>query len=156
MTTALLAVLDSTLRGPVAPSVIGKDADGMDILRDDVSPLIEVIDGSADVTTAVMVGSTATSSQTDVLDQALLEASSPLLAMIQGTMTTASDFGRVAGKNAKLVANLVSGDAIVRLAASKLMVNGNLFSVTGGGQMQVNGNLLSVSRGTSVSIGGPL
>ena len=153
--TALLAVLDGTLRGPVVPSVIGKDASGADIIRGEVSPLIEVINASAEVTTGIMVGSTANSSQTDILDQALLEASSPLLAMIQGTLTTASDFGRVAGQNAKIVANLLPGDSLVRLNASSLTVNGNLFSVTGGAQLIVNGgSLLSVQGGSSVNLNG--
>ncbi len=157
VTTALLAVLDGTLSGPVEPSVIGKDAAGDDIKRQDVSPLIEMIGGKpkvTEVTTGVMVGSTATIGQTDILDQALLEASSPLLAMMNSSMTTSSDFGRVSGQNAKLVATLVPGDALVRLNASSLMVNGNLFSVTGGGQLNVNGNLLSVQGGSMVTLKG--
>lgn len=154
VTTALLAVLNGTLRGPVEPSVIGKDAAGVDILREDVSPIIEMIGGSAEVTTAVMVGSTATIGQTGDLDQALLEASSPLLAMMKSSLTTSSDFGRVAGQNAKLVATLIPGDALVRLNASSLTVDGNLFSVTGGGQLNVNGNLLSVQGGSTVTLAG--
>ena len=152
--TALIAVLDGRLHGPEKQSVIGEDAVGNDVLRDDVSPIIEMIDGSADVTTGVMVGSTANAGQLGDLDQALLEASSPLLAMIGSSVTTASDFGRVAGQNAKLVATLVPGDALVRLNSSSLMVNGNLFSVTGGGQLIVNGSLLSVQGGSTVTLNG--
>ena len=157
LTTALLAVLDGTLRGPVTPSVIGKDSSGADIFRSDVAPIVEVIDGSAEITTAVMVGSTATPSQSNTIDQALqslLEASSPLVAMIRGNVTTASDFGRVAGQNATLEASLVPGDALVRLNASDLMVNGNLFSVTGGAQLHVIGNLLSVQGNSTVTLAG--
>ncbi len=157
LTTALLAVLDGTLRGPVTPSVIGKDAAGVDILRGDVSPIIEVIDGSAEVTTAVMIGSTATASQSNSMDQtlqSLVEASSPLIAMIRGNVATASDFARVTGENATLEASLVPGDALVRLNASDLMVNGNLFSVTGGAQLNVIGNLLSVQGNSTVDIAG--
>ena len=154
-TTALLSVLDGTLRGPVAPSVIGKDSTGADILRSDVAPLIEVIDGAASVSTGVMVGSTAQSNTMDQTLQALVEASSPLIALIQGSnVTTASDFGRVAGQNATLEASLVPGDALVRLNASSLTVNGNLFSVTGGAQLNVIGNLLSVNDSSSVSLAG--
>jgi hypothetical protein len=141
VTTALLAVLDGRLRGPIEPPVIGQDAAGDDIFREDVPPIIEMIGGSADVTTGVMVGSTANTGQNGDLDQALLEASSPLLAMMQSSMTTSSDFGRMAGQNAKLAATLVPGDALVRLNASSLMINGNLFNVTGGGQLIVNGSL---------------
>ncbi len=157
LTTALLAVLDGTLRGPVSPSVIGTDAAGVDILRADVAPIIEVIDGSVDVTTGVMVGSTATASQSDVMNQALqtlVEASSPLIAMIRASVTTESDFARVAGQNATLEASLVPGDALVRLNASDLMVNGNLFSVTGGAQLNVIGNLLSVQGNSTVTLAG--
>ena len=155
LTTALLTVLDGTLRGPVEPSVIGNDAAGGDILREGVSPIIEMIDSSAEVSTAVMIGSTANTGQTGDLDQALLEASSPLLAMMESSLTTASDFGRVAGQNAKLDATLLPGDALVRLNASDMMVNGNLFTVTGGGQLNiVNGSLLSVQAGSTVTLAG--
>jgi hypothetical protein len=154
VTTALLAVKDGRLRGPVVPPVIGQDAAGDDIFREDVPPIIEMIGGSAEVTTGVMVGSTANTGQTGDLDQALLEASSPLLAMMQSSMTTSSDFGRVAGQNAKLVATLIPGDALVRLNASSLMINGNLFNVTGGGQLIVNGSLVSVQGGSSLTLNG--
>ncbi len=155
LTTALLAVLDGTLRGPITPSVVGKDAAGVDILRGDVAPIIEVIDGSVEVTTAVMIGSTATQDQSmDPALQSLIEASSPLIAMIRGNVTTASDFGRVAGENAKLAATLVPGDALVSLNASSLIVNGHLFNVTGGAQLNVIGNLLSVQGNSSVDIVG--
>jgi hypothetical protein len=154
VTTALLAVLDGRLRGPIEPPVIGQDDAGEDIFREDVSPIIEMTGGSADVTTGVMVGSTANTGQTGDLDQALLEASSPLLAMMQSSMTTSSDFGRVAGQNAKLVATLIPGDALVRLNASSLMINGNLFNVTGGGQLIVNGSLVSVQGGSSLTLNG--
>jgi len=155
VTTSLIAILDGRLHGPVDPSVIGKDAAGGDIVRADVSPIIEMIGSSAEVATAVMIGSTAKPNQTGDLDQALLEASSPLLAMIGSSLTTASDFGRVAGQNAKLDATLIPGDALVRLNASSLMVNGNLFSVTGGGQLIVNGgSLLSLQGNSTVTLAG--
>jgi hypothetical protein len=74
--------------------------------------------------------------------------------MMQSSMTTSSDFGRVAGQNAKLVATLIPGDALVRLNASSLMINGNLFNVTGGGQLIVNGSLVSVQGGSSLTLNG--
>ena len=155
VTTALLSVLDGTLQGPNVPSVIGRDTSGADILRDGVSPIIEVIDGSADVTNAVVVGSTANPNQTEILDEALLEACAPLLSMIRGNLTTSSNFARVAGQNAKLNAMLLPGDALVRLNASSLVVNGNLFNVTGGAQLNViDGSILSVQGGSMVDING--
>ncbi len=154
--TALLAVLDSQLTGPSVPPVIGQDAGGNDILRQDVPAFIEVIDGTVSVDTAVLVGSTDLVANTVDLDQALLNASSPLLAMINGNLTTTSDFGRVAGQNAKFEGNLVAGDALIRLdGTSRLTVNGNLFHVSGGAQFTLaNGSLLSVQGDSLVDING--
>ena len=84
-------------------------------------------------------------------------ASTPLLAMIRGTMETTSVFGQIGGKNAKIAANLVPGDALVRLDASSLTVNGNLFNVTSGGQLVVSGGaLLSLQGNSIVNINGVL
>ena len=152
VTTALLAILDGTLVGPTATRVIGQDQMGNDIRRG--IPVIEMIDGSAEVTTGVFVGSTATAGQTGTLDQALLNASSPLIAMIRSTMTTEGDFGRVAGRNAKFQANLMAGDALVRLDASSMVVNGNLFTVAAGGSMIVDGTLVFLNEGSSLSLNG--
>ncbi|MGD9852560.1 MAG: hypothetical protein AB7T38_14975 [Nitrospirales bacterium] len=153
LSTSLIAILDSELKGPVAPPVIGKDGNGQDIVRADIPSLVEVVDSSVEVENGVVVASTASSGQNGVLDQALLEASSPLLAMIRGSFETSSDFGRVAGQNAKLVANLISGDSLIRVDASSFTVNGNLFSVTGGGQFLVSGgSLLSVQGNSTVNL----
>ncbi len=153
--TTLLAIVDSQLTGPQSSPVIGKDGNGNDIVRSDIPPIIEIIDSTAEVETAVVVVSTAAAGQDGVLDQTLLEASAPLLAMIRGTLDVASDFGQIGGKNAKLVANLVSGDALVRLAASNLIVDGNMFNVTGGGQLLVtDGALLSLQGGSNAFING--
>ena len=152
VSTALIAVLDSQLIGPTSSSVIGKDANGNDVKR--VKRFIEVIDGEIQVDTGVLVGSTDTSQNTVPLDQALLKASSPLLAMIRGTLTTTSDFGRVAGQNAKLVASIMPGDALVRLDASLMIVNGNLFSVTAGASLVVNGNLVFLNQGSTLTLNG--
>jgi hypothetical protein len=151
---ALMAVLDSQLIGPTTPSIIGKDVNGNDVIRPDVSPFIEVIDGQVQADTGVLIGSTATSQNAGPLDQALLDASSPLVAMIRGSLTTTSDFGRVAGQNAKLVANLVAGDALIRLDASSMVVNGNLFNVTGGGQLNVTGSLVGLTGNSTFSLNG--
>ncbi|MDH5428828.1 MAG: hypothetical protein OEY57_11715 [Nitrospirota bacterium] len=155
VSTALIAVLDSQLIGPTIPPVIGKDVMGNDVVRPDVSPLIEVIDGSIQTDIGVFVGSTAANQNSVVLDQALLEASSPLLAMIRGSLTTSGDFGRVAGQNAKLMASLVAGDALIRLDASSIVVNGNFFNVTGGAQVNVaNGSLVSLTGGSTFTLNG--
>ncbi|MGE3939326.1 MAG: hypothetical protein AB7F90_11715 [Nitrospirales bacterium] len=153
LSTSLVAILDSELKGPVAQPVIGKDSNGQDIVRSDIPSLVEIMDSTVEVENGVVVASTASSGQNGVLDQALLEASSPLLAMIRASFETASDFGRVAGQNSKLVANLVSGDSLIRVDASSFTVNGNLFSVTGGGQFLVaGGSLLSVQGNSTVNL----
>jgi hypothetical protein len=155
--TSLLAILDSQFTGPQNPPVIGQDSNGNDILRPDIPPIIEIIDSTAEVETGVVVASTASAGHIGVLDQALLEASTPLLAMIRGTMETTSVFGQIGGKNAKIAANLVPGDALVRLDASSFTVNGNLFNVTGGGQLVVSGGaLLSLQGNSIVNINGVL
>lgn len=152
LSTSLLAVLDSELRGPTAPPVIGQDGNGQDITRVDIPALVELLDSDVKVMHGVVVASSASGGQ---VDQALLEATAPLMAMIRGAMETSSDFGRVAGQEAKLVANLLPGDSLIRVDASSLTVNGNLFSVTGGGQFMVNGgSLLSVQGNSLVSING--
>ena len=155
VSTSLLAIVDSQLIGPQNSPVIGKDTNGNNILRPDTPPIMEIIDSTAEVETGVVVASTASAGQTGVLDQALLEASSPLVAMIQGTMETTSDFGQIGGKNAKVVANLVTGDALVRLDASAFTANGNLFTVTDGAQLLVtNGALLSLQGNSTANING--
>lgn len=153
LSTSLVAILDSQLKGPVTPPVIGKDGNGQNIVRADIPSLVEVIDSTVEVENGVVVASTASAGQNGALDQALLEASSPLMAMIRGTFASSSDFGRVAGQNAKLVANLVAGDSLIRVDASSFTVNGNLFSVTGGGQFMVSGgSLLSVQGNSTVNL----
>lgn len=150
--TGLIGIQDSTLKGPTTPPVIGQDAQGNDIVRSDIPPLIEVIDGEVETNFAVSVGSTSLTKSNDPLDQALLVASAPLLAMIRGTFTANTEFGLVAGKNAELRANLAG--ALVSLDASSMVVNGNLFRVTKGGLLNVTGNLLSLTGGSTFSLNG--
>ncbi len=155
VSTSLLTIVDSQLTGPKNSPVIGKDSNGNDVIRQDIPPVIEIIGSSATTETGVVVASTASGGQTGVLDQTLLEASSPLVAMIQGTMETASDFGQIGGKNAKVVANLVTGDALIRLDASAFTANGNLFAVADGAQLLVtNGALLSLRGNSTANING--
>jgi hypothetical protein len=71
--------------------------------------------------------------------------------MIRGTMEVASDFGQLGGKNAKVTANLMPGDALIRLDSSSFTVNGNLFNVTGGGQLLVAGGALLSLQGNSIA-----
>jgi len=156
VSTALLAVLDGTLRGAITEPLIGKGATGNEVMRQDVPPVIEMIDGDAQVTNGIVVASTAMAGQTSELDQTLLEASSPLIAMIRSTMTTEGDFGRIAGRNAKFEANLMAGDALVRLDASSMMVSGNLFNVSGGGSLLVNGTLVFLNQGSTLNVNGVL
>ena len=136
VTAGLISVQDSTLIGPAT------------------APLIEVIDSTVETNFAVTVGATVFPGNNDPLDQALIEASSPLLAMIRGDFTANTEFGLVAGQNAELRADM-AGDALVQLDASSMVVNGNLFRVTNGGVMNVmNASLVSLSNGSTFSLNG--
>lgn len=144
---ALLSVLDSRFTGPSENDrpFVGP----FDLLRGTIPPLMEMVDSSATVTSAVVVRSTDV-----VLDGALLSASSPLLAMMNATMTTTSHFADLAGNNGQhaLVASLVPGDALVRLDhSSALTMNGNLLNLNNA-TASVTGYLFSLNNGSTLTL----
>lgn len=153
---ALLSILDSRLVGPSVTNAEGRQPG-------DVPPLLELyaLDGtlqptgtaaSVNVTSAVVVRS----SNISGLDGALLEASSPILAMAYGNMTTKSHFADFSGTNGKQVFQaLVPNDALVRLNHSNLTVNGNLFQFNNA-SASVTGRLFSLDNGSSLTINGVL
>jgi hypothetical protein len=168
---ALLSVLDSRLTGPDAndPSTgtalsetLGGRKNG------EIVPLIEMDNGAVGtVTSAVVVRSTNVT-----LDGALLTASSPLLAMMNASMTTTSHFADLAGNNSRpaLLASLVPGDALVRLNNNSILtvqgnllnlnnatasVTGYLFSLNGGSTLNLNGGgLFSLTGGSALTLNG--
>lgn len=151
---ALLSILDSRVIGPGSTSAEGRQPG-------DVPPLLELYaldnnlqpTGTAprvDVTSAVVVRS----SNISGLDGALLEASSPILAMAYGNMTAKSHFADFSGTNGKQVFQaLVPNDALVRLNHSNLTVNGNLFQFNNA-SASVTGRLFSLDNGSSLTING--
>lgn len=156
---ALLSVLDARLKGP-----------GLSI------PLIDIaagthFDRNGNATPGKQPNVTVTSAlvtrSTLPLDGALLEASAPLFAFTQATMTTTNHFADLAGNQAQ---SMKLGDALVALNASKLIINnghllnlnnataaisGYLFSLTSGSQLDIkNGALFSLSNNSSLTLNG--
>lgn len=148
---ALLAVLDSRLIGPAA-GVAGR-------ANNEIPPLLE-LDSSVSTKSAVTVKSAVvvryTNASFGALDGALLEASSPILAITNGTMTTTGHFADFStnGKVA-LNATVVPGDALVRLNQGSLTVNGNLFTLNNA-KANVTGQLFSLTNSSSLTINGVL
>jgi hypothetical protein len=151
--TALLSILDSRVTGPDAndPSTGSNGRKPREI-----APVME-FDGSGQAnrtTTTATVTSAVVVRATDVpLDGALLSASSPLLAMMQATLTTKSHFADLAGNNGKpaLLASLVPGDALVRLDNAALRVNGNLLNLNNA-TAAVTGYLFSLTNSSALNI----
>ena len=89
-----------------------------------------------------------------VEDNALLQATAPLISLLNGSkMTSNSDLVKLV-KDARLVGTVPS-DALVKLNASTLNVTGSLFNVAGGSQLTVTGitgSLVSLANGSTLSI----
>jgi hypothetical protein len=87
------------------------------------------------------------------IDRALLEATAPLLNMLNGsTMVSNNDLVNLAN-HAKMTANLLPGDALIRLNASSLTVNqGSLFNVANSSMLNVTGSLVSLANGSALNI----
>ncbi len=139
---ALLSVLDAKLKGPPNIPLIEinnafKDADMSNGSESGDTPKVTV-------TSAVVTRSTIP------LDSALVEASAPLLALTQATMTTNSHFADLAGNQATSIQ--LNKDALVALNASQLMINNghllNLFSASA----TVEGFLFSLNDTSSLTI----
>jgi hypothetical protein len=87
------------------------------------------------------------------IDRALLEATAPLLNMLNGsTMGSNNDLVNLT-QHAKMTANLLPGDALVRLNASTLTVNhGSLVNVANSSVFNLTGNLVSLANGSFLNI----
>jgi YVTN family beta-propeller protein len=96
-------------------------------------------------------GATITTNQAVRLDTALLEATAPLINMINAsTMTSNSDLINLANQ-AKLIGT-VPGDALIKLDNSILNVTGSLFNVAGGSYLNVTGSLFSLNNTSTLTI----
>jgi len=87
------------------------------------------------------------------VDAQLLDATSPLVVLVQSTMSTGSNFLDV-NSGSTLVANLPN-DALVSLDASRLTVNGSLVSVSGANSaVSVTGAIFSLQNGSVLEVAG--
>ncbi len=153
--TSLLSVLDSQLIGPnaVPPERLGGDVR--------IPPLIEVVDSkprdpgnpnNAGVQAASAFVVRSTGLLNGVIDDGLLKASAPLIALVNSTMRTSGSFADFSGPGKLLNATLVPADALVRLDASNLTVNGHAFSFTNGASASITGNMVSLTNDSTFSI----
>ena len=95
-------------------------------------------------------GSTITTNQALRVDQALLEASAPLLHLKNGSqLTTAADAIALGGQS-RLTSTAAS---LVALNASRMLVSmGSLVNVSGGSVLNISGNLVSLSNASTLSL----
>src|SRR5262247_4044431 len=95
-------------------------------------------------------GARVTTHQVVRLDQALLEASAPLLHLKNGSQLTSASDAIALGGQSRLTSN---ASALVALNASKMLVSmGSLVNVSGASVLNVSGNLVSLSNGSALSL----
>jgi hypothetical protein len=95
-------------------------------------------------------GATIKTNQVVRLDQALLEASAPLLHLKNGSQLTSTTDAIALGGQSRLTSNAAS---LVALNASRMLVSmGSLVNVSGGSVLNVAGNLVSLSNGSALSL----
>ena len=146
---ALLSVLDAKLKGPPASIPLIDIAAGSHFDRKGV--VTPGREPNVTVTSALVTRSTIGLDKTETiqLDQALLEASAPLFALTQATMTTTSHFADLAGNKAP---SLLLNDALVALNASTLTIqNGHLLNLNAA-TATVNGYLFSLNSSSTLTL----
>jgi len=95
-------------------------------------------------------GATVKTNQVVRLDQALLEASAPLLHLKNGSQLTSAADAIALGGQSRLTSTAAS---LVALNASRMLVSmGSLVNVSGGSVLNVAGNLVSLSNGSALSL----
>jgi len=168
---ALLSVLDSQLKGPTAqPSNPFFDLskpvgpDNQPFNRENVAPLIEILDSKpatgdgVKVSSAVVVRSTGLLNSTHIpADGALLEvgdathAAAPLVSMKNSRMTATGNFADLSGATPigrhLLAANVTNG-SLIQVESSDLTVGQDVVNVANQGSISVTGNLVN-QKGTS-------
>ncbi len=89
-----------------------------------------------------------------MIDEKLIQATRPLIALTHSNMTTGTVF-RISGQsmfNAELQ-GVLPNDALVSLDASTLTINGSLVGLEGfGSSVAVSGNLVSLTNGSTLTI----
>jgi hypothetical protein len=95
-------------------------------------------------------GATVKTNQVVRLDQALLEASAPLLHLKNGSQLTSAADAIALGGQSRLTSTAAS---LVALNASRMLVSmGSLVNVSGGSVLNVAGSLVSLSNGSALSL----
>jgi hypothetical protein len=95
-------------------------------------------------------GATVKTNQVVRLDQALLEASAPILHLKNGSQLTSAADAIALGGQSRLTSTAAS---LVALNASRMLVSmGSLVNVSGGSVLNVAGSLVSLSNGSALSL----
>jgi len=165
--TSLLTVLPggsfvSSTTDPLVSIKGGTHALGTDVAMFDVAGSGTALDADTGLmlatTTALKTGgslfeadsATITTNQALRVDQALLEASAPLLHLKNGSQLTSATDAIALGGQSRLTSTAAS---LVALNASRMLVSlGSLVNVSGGSVLNVSGNLVSLSNGSMLSL----
>src|SRR5215813_9195787 len=165
--TSLLTVLpggsfSSTTTDPLVSVNGGTHAFGTDVAMFDIAGSGTALDADSGLMLATTEalktngplfeadGASVTTHQVVRLDQALLEASAPLLHLKNGSQLTSASDAIALGDQSRLTSN---ASALVALNASKMLVStGSLVNVSGASVLNVSGNLVSLSNGSALSI----
>src|SRR5215468_757990 len=165
--TSLLTVLpggsfSSTTTDPLVSVNGGTHALGTDVAMFDIAGSGTALDGDSGLMLATTEalktngplfeadGATVTTHQVVRLDQALLEASAPLLHLKNGSQLTSASDAIALGDQSRLTSN---ASALVALNASRMLVSqGSLVNVSGASVLNVSGSLVSLSNGSALSI----
>jgi hypothetical protein len=165
--TSLLTVLPggtfaSSTTDPLVSIKGGTHALGTDVAMFDVAGSGTALDADTGLMLATITalktggslfeadGATITTNQVVRVDQALLEASAPLLHLKNGSQLTSATDAIALGGQSRLTSTAVS---LVALNASRMLVSmGSLVNVSGGSVLNVAGNLVSLSNGSALSL----
>lgn len=165
--TSLLTVLpggsfESSTTDPLVFIKGGTHSLGTDVAMFDLAGSGTALDADSGVmlatTLALQTGgslfeadnATVSTNQVVRLDQALLEASAPLLHLRNGSQLTSATDAIVLGGQSRLTSTAAS---LVALNASRMLVStGSLVNVSGGSVLSLSGNLVSLSNGSSLSL----
>jgi hypothetical protein len=165
--TSLLTVLPggsfvSSTTDPLVSIKGGTHTLGTDVAMFDVAGSGTALDADTGLmlatTTALRTGgslfeadsATITTNQAVRVDQALLEASAPLLHLKNGSQLTSATDAIALGGQSRLTSTAAS---LVALNASRMLVSlGSLVNVSGGSVLNVSGNLVSLSNASMLSL----
>src|SRR5215470_438340 len=165
--TSLLTVLpggsfSSTTTDPLVSVNGGTHALGTDVAMFDIAGSGTALDADSGLMLATTEalktngplfeadGASVTTNQVVRLDQALLEASAPLLHLKNGSQLTSASDAIALGNQSRLTAN---ASALVALNASRMLVSqGSLVNVSGASVLNVSGSLVSLINGSALSI----